>query len=192
MLRKPVWMMAEDEDSEGADEEEYDDPGAEGDAPGDDDEGDDEKDDADLDDKAKAALRRERDRVKELRRELKAARDAAKKDDDAEDAEAKAAAKWKPRVVNSAAKAAFLSAGAEKPERLLKLLDLDELDVTEKGEVDGLDEEVDRLRDEYPELFSTRRRGGRVETGDRSGKGTTKKPLSATEKQARAMTARAT
>jgi hypothetical protein len=185
------------EHDDGSEEEEVTDPGDTGDEvdePDDeddeDDDGDDdgdEKDDEPLGAPGKKALTAERAKVKELRKQLREATAAGKKkdqDDDGGDAEEKAAAKWKPRVVNSAARAAFLEAGAERPERLLKLLDLDELDVTEKGNVEGLEEEVDRLKEEYPELFSKRRSGRRVETGDRSGNGSTRKKMTATERQA--------
>ena len=94
--------------------------------------------------------------------------------------------------MNSAAKAALLTAGAEKPERLLRLIDHDDLDVTDNGDVHGLDEEVERLREEYPELFRApgRKRAARVETGDRSTK-STKKPMTATERQAAALAGKA-
>jgi hypothetical protein len=170
-------------------EEEVTDPGDEdGDEKDLDDEpdDDDEKDDEPLGAPGKKALTAERAKVKELRKQLREATAAGKEKDQGDDgdAEEKAAAKWKPRVVNSAARAALLEEGAVKPERLLKLLDFDELDVTEKGNVEGLEEEVDRLKEEYPELFSKRRSGRRVETGDRSGNGSTRKKMTATERQA--------
>lgn len=189
MLKKPVWRMAEDDDNEGgagddgADEEEFETDDESGDDSGD----DDSDDDGNLDPAAKKALAKIRADLKETRRQLREERNKAKKEEDEDERVRAVEAKWKPRVVNSAARAALLEAGGNKPDRLLKLLDHDELDVRENGTVDGLDEEVDRLRDEYPELFSSRRRGTRVETGDRSG-GDRKKQLSATERQARQMT----
>lgn len=193
------WSMEKkDDDGEGEEEEEVDDPGDDDPDDGDgelDDPDDDDPDDGDgkLDEKGKKALAAERAKVKELRKRLAEAQRAGKKKDadddtDDDDAEEKAAAKWKPKVVNSAARAAFMEAGADRPERLLKLLDHDELDVSDDGEVEGLDEEVDRLKEEYPELFTKPKRAGRrVETGDRSGGSSTKKKLSATERQARAL-----
>lgn len=190
MLRKPVWRIAEDDKNDGGagddgdDEEEFETD----DESGDDDSGDDDSDDGDLDPAAKKALAKIRADLKETRRQLREERQKAKKEEDEDERVKAVEARWKPRVVNSAARAALLEAGGNKPDRLLKLLDHDELDVRENGTVDGLDEEVDRLRDEYPELFTSRRRGTRVETGDRSGGGGKKRELSATEKQARAIT----
>jgi hypothetical protein len=194
----------DDGDEDGDDDGEDDDTPGLGDDEGDD--GEDGDDDGDDDDEplgkaGKKALLAERARNKALRKRLReataaAAAKPAKKggkdddDDDAPDPEAVAAAKWKPKVVNSAAKAALLSAGAEKPERLLRLIEHDDLEVTDDGDVHGLDDEVDRLKDEYPELFAKpgRRRAAKVETGDRSKAGGTKKPLTATEKQALLLT----
>jgi hypothetical protein len=62
--------------------------------------------------------------------------------------------KWKPRIINQAARAALVEAGASGgPSRLLKLLDLDALSVDDDGDVIGLDNEIDRLKAEYEELF---------------------------------------
>jgi len=60
-------------------------------------------------------------------------------------------------VKSSKAEAALALAGATKVDRLVKLLDLDELEL-ENGKVDGLDEAIDELKSDYPELFSTKRR----------------------------------
>ena len=68
----------------------------------------------------------------------------------------------------------------------MKLIEHDDLDVTDDGEVEGLDDEVDRLKEDYPELFIKRRSGGKVETGDRGGDGPRKK-MTATERQAAAL-----
>ncbi|MGW6912584.1 phage scaffolding protein [Kitasatospora sp. NPDC054939] len=63
--------------------------------------------------------------------------------------------RWKPRIINQAARAALAEAGvAGSPARLLKLLDLDALSVDDDGDVIGLDSEIDRLKEEYAELFS--------------------------------------
>lgn len=77
----------------------------------------------------------------------------------------KAEARYKPIVVKKAARAALIQAGAtaavegdkEKSEarlsRLLKLIDVSDLSIEEDGEVLGLDEQVESLRADYPELF---------------------------------------
>lgn len=137
--------------------------------------------------KANAESKKRRLREKERRQEG----DGEKKGD-GRDVAAEVEAKWKPRVVNAAAKSALAEAGAKKPDRLLRLVDLAELDVDDDGDVDGLDEEVERLREEYPELFAgddDKKTGRRkVETGDRkSGAGRTQ---TATERQAGALLGR--
>lgn len=63
--------------------------------------------------------------------------------------------RWKPRIINQAARAALAEAGVNGgPERVLKLIDPDALSVDDEGDVIGLPSEVDRLRDQYPELFT--------------------------------------
>lgn len=119
----------------------------------------------------------------------KADDDGDEDDDDSERRQAETEAKWKGRVVKQAAKAALATAGATKPERLLRLVEVDDLDVDDDGDVAGLDDEIDRLKEEYPELFR-KRRAGRVETGDRSEGKSVRKPQSASEKQAAAILGR--
>lgn len=60
----------------------------------------------------------------------------------------------KPVAVRSAAKAAFLEAGAsgEKFNRLFKMLDLDRIEF-DGDDVTGLDDQVDELKADLPELF---------------------------------------
>lgn len=61
----------------------------------------------------------------------------------------------KPVAVRSAAKAAFLEAGArsERFDRLFKMLDLDRIEV-DGDDVTGLDDQVDELKADVPELFT--------------------------------------
>lgn len=84
-------------------------------------------------------------------------------------AEAETIAKWKPLVVNNAARSALTTAGLiGSPDRLLRLLDLDEIDVdSETGEIDGLTEQVTDLKKDYPHLFR-KRGGGSINAADRS------------------------
>lgn len=85
-------------------------------------------------------------------------------------AEAETIAKWKPLVVNNAARSALTGAGLiGSPDRLLRLLDLDEIDVdSETGEIDGLTEQVTDLKKDYPHLFR-KRGGGSINAADRRG-----------------------
>ena len=115
------------------------------------------------------ATRKERDEARRelaaLRREvaeLKRGGDSGKADskDDAErdrEADERAFARYRPMLVRSAAEAALVRAGA-KPDRvgrLTRLLEVDDVNVDEKGSVDADDlaAEVDRVKEEWPELF---------------------------------------
>lgn len=81
------------------------------------------------------------------------------------EAEEKAEARYKPIAVRKAVRAALVEAGAtastegdkEKTEariaRLMKLIDIGDLSVDDDGEVLGVDEQIDGLRADYPELF---------------------------------------
>lgn len=63
-----------------------------------------------------------------------------------------------------------------KPERvskLVNLVDLEDLDVDDDGEVDGIDDVLDTLKTDWPELFGTQPRAKRSVAGgsDREGNG---------------------
>jgi hypothetical protein len=66
--------------------------------------------------------------------------------------------KYKPALVKAGATAALLAAGPKKGKdgvpRLLKLMDLDAIDLTDDNDLEGVEEEVMRLQEEYPELFN--------------------------------------
>lgn len=81
--------------------------------------------------------------------------------------------RFKPVAVRSAAKAAFLEAGLQggTPERIarvVRMLDLDALDIDDDGDVTGLSEQVAAIKKDYPELFTpTDKRPPRLSTGDK-------------------------
>lgn len=84
-----------------------------------------------------------------------------------EQAETAAEGKWKPMYVRQAARAALANAGLiGKPDRLLKLLDVDEIEVDEDGGLTGLDGQIRDLKAEYRDLF-TKRGSSRVDGADR-------------------------
>jgi len=108
------------------------------------------------------------------------------------DATAAADGRWKPMVVRTAARAAFIEAGLVLPKnnadaamrRVLKLLDVDDLDIGDDGQVEGLREQVDEIKADWPDLFaSTRSRPGKVDGADRGSQGSGK-PKTASEIQA--------
>lgn len=85
--------------------------------------------------------------------EAEAALEAAR-----EEAAAAAEQKLKPVVVNAAAKAALLAAGLNTTgdktmKRLLRTLDLADIDIDDDGEVSGLDEQIDGIKEAFPDLF---------------------------------------
>lgn len=91
-----------------------------------------------------------------------------------EEAEASASKAWKPRIVKQAARAALVEAGLTgAPDRLLKLVDVDQVEVDDDGEVSGLDDQIKALKKEYPELFA-KRGGSRIDAADKGGDGTGK------------------
>lgn len=125
--------------------------------------------------RTQAALAKANNEAKTRREELAAARKATEDDAGKAVREAAEAAekRFKPVAVRSAARAAFVEAGLQgvTPERVAKLvrmLDLDTLDVDDSGDVTGLDVQVASVKREYPELFTpTEKRPPRVTTGDK-------------------------
>lgn len=96
------------------------------------------------------------------------------------DATAAATKKWMPKLVASAARVALVAAGLTgSPDRFLKMLDHDDLEVDDDGEVSGLDEQVADMKTEYPELFAKKpTKNSRIDGGRRtsvSGDGKKKK-----------------
>lgn len=102
------------------------------------------------------------------------------------------------RIKRSEGKSALLAAGvpADKVKRAVGLLDLSDLDVDDDGEVDGLEDAVDALKDEWPELFAKpgarRKRESVAGDGDRNGERGEResKTKSASQKQADALLGR--
>lgn len=93
---------------------------------------------------------------------------------------------WKPRLVKAHALAAFAAAGAKSPERAARLVDLDSITFDDDGNPEGLDDQVEELKGDMPELFDKPRNRGPaaprgVDGGPRTPAGG--KKLSATERQ---------
>lgn len=110
-----------------------------------------------------AAARREAD---ELKRKGETDQEAAVRTA-REEAEQGATKAWKPRYVRQAARAALVSAGLTgTPDRLLKLIDVDAVEVGDDDELSGLDDQIRGLKRDYPELFA-KRGGGRIDAGDK-------------------------
>ncbi|MBA5222230.1 phage scaffolding protein [Streptomyces griseoaurantiacus] len=141
---------------------------------------DEDQDDADKDEwkppsemewrKVQRALKRANKEAENLRRNTETVDEAEKEETEKkirDTAVKESEARWKPIVVRQAARAALAEAGLVKnPNRLLKLLDMDDIDVSEDGDIDGLDEQIRDFKKEYPEFFG-RRTPRDVDGGDK-------------------------
>lgn len=193
------------------DDDDSDDDGDDDD--GDDDGDDDDDPDADkTDEELRAELKATRDRLKkangssakrrkalrakeaelEAERAKKKAAPKSKTDDDKEEIDVDAIRRegekaGLTRAKKSEAKVALLAAGvsAERVGRVVGMLNLDDLDLDDDG-LDGIDEEIERLKADVPEFFARqrKRRDSVAGDGDRDGDKTRRKPMTASEKQA--------
>ena len=148
-----------------------------------------------------------RKKIRELRREVEEARKPkpAKKggksdDDDAPDldaireaAKAEARTEADTRIKRSEAKAALVAAGVSREQAadLVGFVKLDDLDLDDDGEVEGLDDEIERIQKKYPTFFAKapRRRRESVAGGGRDTDG--RKPagkMTASQRQAALVT----
>lgn len=88
--------------------------------------------------------------------------------------------KWKPMVVRTAARAVFAEAGLVADggamTKVLKMLDLDDLDVTDDGDVEGLEDQVEDIKRDFPALFgAVKQRTPRGDVGNKGDSGGGKK-----------------
>lgn len=152
------------------------------------------------------ALKKANSEAKRFRTQLRNARKETKTEstDDQKKAEDQVVAAWKPRLVRSEARAALASSGAKKSAltRLARMIDIDDVEVDDDGEVSGLDDLIEDLKDDLPELFKdeddddepTPRRGrrklGKTDAGAKSSSNNGNTPKSSSERQARAILGR--
>lgn len=69
--------------------------------------------------------------------------------------------KWKERAVKAEAKANLEGQGIKNADRILKYVSLDGVDFDEEGNLSGLDDKLDTIKADFPELFDVKRRAGR-------------------------------
>lgn len=117
--------------------------------------------------KANAESKTRREQLAELQRATEDA-DGKLARERAEAAEAK----YKPIAVRAAARAAFLeaglTAGGDAVAKLVRMLDLDGIEISDSGDVVGLDDQVAALKADFPALFSSPKpRPPRLDTGSR-------------------------
>lgn len=138
-------------------------------------------------DKAKKEARDRTRELDELKRSSETSEDTARREA-AEEARKTADARYKPISV----RAALLEAGV-LPARVkgaLKLIDLDDVEIDDDGEVTGLDSQIDDLKKDWSELFAVEQEPGKKLEPRRGGadgadkKPTPKKELTASERQA--------
>jgi len=120
-------------------------------------------------------------------------------------AEAVAAAekKLKPGLVRSTAVAGLIKLGLDpetpdpKLTKLLKTLDLDDIDVEDDGTIQGLDDQLAEIKDDFPELFERkpaaddkprRKPAPRILPAGRKPAGETKKAMTSGERHAARLT----
>lgn len=131
--------------------------------------------------KAGGSVKSKRDKIKRLNRELEDAKKpkpTGKKTGDDEtdvdldtvrnEARSEGEKAGLTRAKKAEAKSALLSAGVnpQRVARAVGLLDLDELDLDDDG-LDGVDDAIEDLRKEWPELFKTARKRRESIAGDR-------------------------
>lgn len=119
-----------------------------------------------------AALSKANAEAKKYRLAVKAAKskqEASGEEDDEKITAAQKAVedKYRPMIVKTAVKASLKEAGLEGPtEKLLKLIDVEDFDIDDDGNVDedDLARAVESLKDDFPQLFP-KKRAGRVDLG---------------------------
>ncbi len=90
--------------------------------------------------------------------------------------------KYKDRAVKGEAKLALKDKGVVNPDRILKHMDLSDLDFDDDGNLVGLEAKVAELKEDFPELFSKKHQAGEI---DQFSNGVKQKPLTASEIQAK-------
>jgi hypothetical protein len=103
-----------------------------------------------------------------------------------EEAAGAAEAKFKKIAVRAEAKAQFAQAGLNgKADRFLKMIDLEDVEVDDDGEIDGLDDQIEAIKAEFPEVFGDeddegnnkrkRKKVSRIDSGNKESKSGGKK-----------------
>lgn len=94
------------------------------------------------------------------------------------EADQRAEGKWKPLLVTASARGLFAEAGLSLPEgraeevlgRAMRLLDVDALTVADGGHIEGLKDQIEEIRRDFPELFrgsAGRTAAPRIQAADR-------------------------
>lgn len=70
--------------------------------------------------------------------------------------------KWKKTALDAKALASLQEQGIKDPERILKYVKLDGVDLDDEGNVTGLDDNLKTVKSDFPELFDVKRRAART------------------------------
>lgn len=80
--------------------------------------------------------------------------------------------KWKTRALKAEAKSVLEAGGIKGADRILKYINLDGVDFDDEGNLTGLDDKVNEVKTDFPELFDAKRRAGRqsadIHAGDKA------------------------
>lgn len=130
--------------------------------------------------KMRAAL----DRYKTENKKFREQRDDFKRQLDEGVANDETLTKFRNRTLLAEAKLRLQADGIKDTDRLTKYLSLDGVTVNDNDEIEGLDEKIDTLKADFPELFDPKRRVGAAADAN-AGRGTEpRRPQTATELQA--------
>lgn len=97
--------------------------------------------------------KKENKKFREERDEYKAAAEAGEVNE-----------KFKSAALTAEAKLRLSSEGIKDPDRILKYLSFDGVEFGEDGKLSGLDEKINTVKSDFPELFDNKRRvGGKID-----------------------------
>jgi hypothetical protein len=68
---------------------------------------------------------------------------------------------WRKRTLRAEARSAFAASGTlskAQVNRLVKMVDLADVEIDDSGEVTGLDDQIDEIKADFPDLFNPQRR----------------------------------
>src|SRR6478609_2424471 len=128
---------------------------------------------------AKADLVALREKEKEARAEIERIKAEYLPSEGADD-------KWRTRAKNEAVKNALAAQGIKNPERVLRLLDLEDLDFNDADELDGLEDRITKAQSEFPEVFDAKTRAGKSRA-DIHAQGAAKQQLTGSQAQVAAL-----
>lgn len=134
--------------------------------------------------KMRAAL----EKYKKENQKFRTQRDEYKKSVDEGVANDETLSKFRQRTVQAEAKLKLRELGIKDADRLVKYLDLNKVTINDEDELEGLDDQIDSLKGDFPELFDPKRRvGGLADAGTGAGAVPGTKENTASAIQAKAM-----